>query len=183
MALPNNISPVSPFDVILSETTNEMIENIESLADGTGFDSGAVPTAALAAGAVTPEKLLAGTGTTWAWTSFTPATTGWSGTPTTFGKHAQIGKTKYVKLFVNGTSNATTATITNLPAALINTTNADVQAYFRAIDNGSAGTSPGSAYIAPNSTTVQLFKDSAHGNWTGSGNKQVIGLLLIYEVA
>lgn len=42
MALPNTISPVSPFDIILSETTNEMIENVEALAAGTGLNDGVV---------------------------------------------------------------------------------------------------------------------------------------------
>jgi hypothetical protein len=47
MSLPNTISPVSPFDIILSETTNEIIENIESLAAGTGLDNAVITYAKL----------------------------------------------------------------------------------------------------------------------------------------
>lgn len=42
MALPYPMSPVSPFDVITSQAENEKIANIESLADGTGIDDGAI---------------------------------------------------------------------------------------------------------------------------------------------
>lgn len=52
MSLPNTISPVSPFDVILSATTNDIIENIEALAAGTGLDANAVSADKLATSAI-----------------------------------------------------------------------------------------------------------------------------------
>lgn len=47
----------NPFDVLTAEELNEDVENIESLADGSGIGDGAIPTAAIADGAVTPIKL------------------------------------------------------------------------------------------------------------------------------
>lgn len=55
--LPNDIDPVSPFDIILSETTNQIIENIESLSDGSGIAADAISTSNLDNGAVTGVKL------------------------------------------------------------------------------------------------------------------------------
>lgn len=45
--LPYTMAPVSPFDVITSQAENEMIANIESLANGTGIGDAAV----------TPDKI------------------------------------------------------------------------------------------------------------------------------
>lgn len=54
--LPYITDPVSPFDTILAETTNEHIANIEALADGSGIGDGAIGTDTLAQSAVTADK-------------------------------------------------------------------------------------------------------------------------------
>ena len=57
MALPNPSMAFTPFDILLAEELNDLVENIESLADGTGFDAGAIGTTDLADGAVTSAKV------------------------------------------------------------------------------------------------------------------------------
>lgn len=57
MALPYPMPAVSPFDTITAQETNERIANIQALAAGTGFNTGAIPTAALANSSVTAQKI------------------------------------------------------------------------------------------------------------------------------
>lgn len=70
MALPYSMSPVSPFDVITSQAENEKIANIESLADGTGIDDGAITASKLDSAsyytysAVIPQRGLTATAAT-----------------------------------------------------------------------------------------------------------------------
>lgn len=56
MSLPNPGMDAVPFTPLTAEFLDNMIENIESLADGTGFDAGAIGTTDIAAGAVTAAK-------------------------------------------------------------------------------------------------------------------------------
>lgn len=70
---------------------------------------------AVTPGSVTPEKLLAGAGTSWAWQSWTPTFTNWTigtgGSAQTVAKYVQIGKTVYFKLNTTlGTSGASVGT-------------------------------------------------------------------------
>lgn len=58
MALPNPGMDFVPFDVLTAEELDDIVENIESLADGTGFDTGAIPTAAYADDSVTAPKIV-----------------------------------------------------------------------------------------------------------------------------
>lgn len=57
MALPNPGMDAVPFTPLTAEFLDDMIENIESLSDGTGFENGAITTNTLAESAVTPNKL------------------------------------------------------------------------------------------------------------------------------
>lgn len=171
-------TPTITNPTLTTDTVSEFTSAAGVTIDGLLIKDGTIPDSL-----ITPAKLFAGTGSSWVPTSFTPTTTGWLGTPTTMGKYIQIGKWMYVQMYISGTSNATTATVTNMPATHRNTTNADVIALYRAIDNGSAAANPGSAYFAVNTTTVNLYPTTAHGNWTASGTKTIQGLLIIYEVA
>lgn len=72
--------------------------NDASFNDGTGLGDGAV----------TPAKLLAGTGTDWAWKSWTPTLTSMTlGNGTVVAKYAQVGKTvHYTFKFTLGSTSA-----------------------------------------------------------------------------
>lgn len=65
-------------------------EHFEALQDGT----------ALAASSIVPNKLFTGTGTTWAWQSWTPTWTNLTVTGSTlnYAKYTQIGKTVHFKI-------------------------------------------------------------------------------------
>lgn len=115
-----------------------------------------------------------------AWTSFTPTTTGWASTTFNIGRYTKVGRTVIVQLDISGTSNATTKTVTNLPFTSANITNADVIALYRSVDNTTSA-NVGSAFLAPNGTTVNLYPTTAHGNWTSSNTATVQGLILIYQ--
>lgn len=56
MALPNTGMDAVPFTPLTAEFLDDMIENIEALSDGSGFNTGAIDTASLADGAVTGAK-------------------------------------------------------------------------------------------------------------------------------
>jgi hypothetical protein len=43
MSLPNPSMSFTPFDILTAEELNDLVENIEALSDGTGFEPGAVP--------------------------------------------------------------------------------------------------------------------------------------------
>lgn len=57
MALPNPAMSFTPFDILTAEELNNIVENVESLAAGTGFNAGSIDTPALANGAVTSDKI------------------------------------------------------------------------------------------------------------------------------
>lgn len=88
MALPNPSMSFSPFAILTAEEMNDLVENIEALADGSGLDDGAV----------IPSKLVAGTGTTWVWQSWVPTFTNVSGGTLNTARYAQIGKTVVFEL-------------------------------------------------------------------------------------
>lgn len=55
--LPNQNMDFTPFDILTAEEMDDLVENIESLADGSGIGDGAIGTDTLAQSAVTPDKL------------------------------------------------------------------------------------------------------------------------------
>lgn len=57
MALPNTGMDAVPFTPLTAEFLDDMIENIESLSDGTGFETGAITTNTLADNGVTTDKI------------------------------------------------------------------------------------------------------------------------------
>jgi len=74
-----------------------------------------VVTSSITDGAVTPAKLLAGTGSSWAWQSWTPTWTGASGNPaigngTIIGRYLQTGKTVQFRLDILAGSTTTFGT-------------------------------------------------------------------------
>lgn len=141
--------------------------NDASFNDGTG----------IAVSAITPEKLLTGTGTSWPWTSWTPT---WAnltiGNATVSGKYKQIGKTVTAVLAVtlgNSSSVSTSPTFT-LPvtAAGTGTYPADSLTLLPigvcSIHDASAAFFQG--LVVMNSTTTALLyavdASATYGRWT-----------------
>lgn len=69
-----------------------------NIRDGKLNTNNSVVTANITDSAVTPAKLLTGTGTSWAWQSWTPTFTNLSGGAITSAKYIQIGKTVFFEL-------------------------------------------------------------------------------------
>lgn len=98
MALPNPSMSFSPFAILTAEEMNDLVENIEALADGSGLDDGAV----------IPSKLVAGTGTTWPWVTWSPTYANITvGNGTAVTRYKQTGKN------VQGELNITAGTTTS----------------------------------------------------------------------
>lgn len=57
MPLPNPGQSFDPFDTLPASDLNDMVENIEALADGSGLDDGAIETDQIDDEAITPNKL------------------------------------------------------------------------------------------------------------------------------
>lgn len=111
--------------------------------------------------------------------TFSVGTTGFSVDPTGDATYVLIGLG--VILFLpqlTGTSDATTFTVTGLPAGLtpVKTTDHVV----RIVDNGTAAF--GIARLTDGSTTVTLFPNAAAGNWTNSGTKTLIATMIAYNL-
>ncbi len=117
------------------------------------------------------------------WKAWTPASqTGWTALPTGNYRYTAIGKLVILRINMTaGTSNATTASIA-LPFTSANVGGSMTGANGYAIDNGTALTTMSRWAIAPNSTTIDFYKDAAVGAWTASGTKR-INCVAIYERA
>lgn len=113
-----------------------------------------------------------------AWTAWTPTPTGFSGTPTVTGSYMQIGKTVFLSCGVDGTSDATTFTITNLPVA----PKSDYYGVAGSTKNLSFGAEAGTFYIAAGTTKVVCYPSNTHSaaGWMNSGNK-LMHFNIVYE--
>ena len=111
-----------------------------------------------------------------AWKTWTPVFTGFSVDPTVnSARYTIVGKMVTVHLNTgNGTSNATTFTIT-LPVAAANTSKQHCPIAV-ATDNGTSTTGGGLLITRVNSTTADIFKDHASGGWTNVGGKKGTGV-------
>lgn len=172
MPLPNTSMDFSAFDVLTAAQLDDLVENIEALADGSGLDTDSID----------PENLVTGTGTAWPMTAWTPTWTGFSTPPTTVAYYKQVGKhvILHVRSVNNGTSNATSTGISNAPITSRNITDMFWFGSASIIDNGVAGIAPGRAYIPNNSTVISIGPNWASDSWTGSGGKAA-SFTLIYE--
>lgn len=118
MSLPNPGMDFTPFDVLPASELDDMVENIEALAAGTGLN----------VSAVTPEKIFTGTGTTWALASYTPTFANTTlGSGTVSGSYKQIGKYIYfIASFTLGAGSAMgTAPTVTLPVTSVTMDTAD----------------------------------------------------------
>lgn len=100
MSLPNPGMDFTPFDTLPAASLDDIVENIEALADGSGLDDGSI----------VPANLIAGTGTSWTWSSFTPTFTyaggGSTGNAAITGLYKQTGET--VDFFIRYVVGSTT---------------------------------------------------------------------------
>ncbi len=119
------------------------------------------------------------------WQSYTPSSqTGWTALPDGKYRYTAIGKLVILRInMIAGTSNATTASIA-LPFTSANVSGSGSVggANTYAVDNGTALTTMSRWAIAPNSTTIDFYKDAAVGAWTASGTKRIY-CVAIYERA
>ena len=138
------------------------------------------------------EMLLEKTGTnTWGlqngspgtYLDYVPTYGGFSVNPTSVtSRYALFGKMchVYVLMGANGTSNATTFTIT-LPFAAANTA-IQSAALPAVVNNGSISTTPGRIDTIVNSNVANLYLTAGAGAWTASGGKRAF-INLTYEIA
>lgn len=114
------------------------------------------------------------------WSDYTPTITGWSSTTGKTTRYTVINDTVMVWIHVDGTSNATTATIT-LPHKAKN----QVYQLVRTWDGSNENM--GRAAIVANSSNLTVSRGSSTGssfnNWATTGQKQISGLLFVYEKA
>lgn len=109
MALPNPGMSFTPFDVLPASDLNDIVENIEELAAGTGLDTGAIVKSKLASSSVDSTKIdwAASTGKVW-WEELGRTTLGVAGDTVTV---SGLATRKYLKvLFIGLNSGALTNT-------------------------------------------------------------------------
>jgi hypothetical protein len=119
------------------------------------------------------------------WREWNPTLSGWSANPSG-GVYYYCRRGKKITLNIrqpnNGTSNATTCTVT-LPFTAVPRTNARWTAPAEIVDNGTAKNVPGLAVIVSGGSTVTVALDYAFNAFTASGNKRINSLTIEYEAA
>jgi len=115
--------------------------------------------------------------------AYTPTFAGFSADPSgVAAKFSVIGASCYFYIYQggNGTSNATTFTVT---APIANGSGNYVPIHTTAgVDNGNAITTPPYAYFANGSTTINCFKDHASGVWTNVLGKRITLMSGFYQI-
>ena len=122
---------------------------------------GTLAAAALDAGAVTPEKLQSGTGTSWAWQNWTPTLTNLTlGNGTLIARYIQIGKTVflYFKFTLGSTSAVGTNPIFSLPVTAVASVYSAESSSIGAAKFTDSGTGYVMGDVSFNSTTEALFQ-------------------------
>lgn len=166
--------------------------------NGVVSTANAVTATSIAAGAVQPQALTSGTGTGWAWSSWTPTFTNLTvGNGTLTARYIQIGKTVFARLgFVFGNTSAVSGAVTfTLPvtaAALVAGSNMDIVGSALMTDNSS---NLNNGYVALNSTTKAILRgETASGTYVNLTDLSstipvtwatgyIIGLSFVYEAA
>lgn len=158
--LPNPGMDFTPFDTLPAAELDKIVENIEALSDGSGLEDAAV----------TPEKLVAGTGTSWDYQSYVPTVTltggaSANGNAVITGAYRQIGKQVdfWIKYVIGNTttfSGLTSLTYT-LPVAM------------------------SAAFLAGNASFGEAAADisSAHYLLSNQTSSSTVVLLVAYNVA
>lgn len=111
------------------------------------------------------------------WTSYSATIGGFTGTPTQTIKYFRLGKIVFMSIYITGTSNATTFTV-SLPVQAA--TNMQNEFAFKATDNGTLQSSPGMVEVNGSDTSISFYKTFNAGSWTNSGTK-ACSAFIIYE--
>lgn len=115
--------------------------------------------------------------------TFTVTATGFSGTaPTVTVHYVRIGRkvTLSFSAFLSGSSNATTFTLTGVPAALRTTT--FQRMVVEIADSSISGSSLGSLRSPDASGTMQLDRGAVGPAWTASGTKGLYNSTVTYQL-
>lgn len=110
-----------------------------------------------------------------AWTDYSASSTivGWSSFITKKIYYKDIGKTRFIQVHLDGTSNATTVSLT-LPSATSNTISYGGQ--IRTDDNSVVNI--GQYVLLQNTSIVDVYYGPSASSWTASGTKRVFGTII-----
>ena len=107
------------------------------------------------------------------WTNWTCTPTGWAAGYTAITRYLLIGKICWFEIYITGTSNNATTSLT-LPFTSANITNLNwSSANASSTDAGTLLTTPSRWAIAANSNAIVFLKDMANGAFTASGGKTI----------
>lgn len=173
MPLPNSSMSFTPFDILTAEELNDFVENDQALAAGTGFNTGAIPAAAIANSAVTSAKI---DYTSFPYVTYTPTITGFTGTPTVTAKSKEVPGGRWVYINIQGTANASGAFTFTVPSNSSETVNYTP----RVMNNSTLLVNPGLGEIASGSNIMQLFQDQSGAGWSSTGTKRVYNFQFFY---
>jgi len=164
MSLPNPNMDFSVFDTLPATELDDLVENIEALADGSGLNTGD------ASNGVSNTKLKTGVGEPGgAWNAYTPTPSGVTVGNGVFAcTYKQVGKTVFVKF---GFTLGTTSSITGTPKFTLPVTpnssfiNSYAGGVLRVVDFGSAGYPAMVLIESPN--LMQILGISSLGTYAG----------------
>jgi len=117
---------------------------------------------------------------TWtpSWSGFSSAPVGVKATYMRIGKLVVV----WVSCSGDGTSNAATLSITNLPITSANNSQIWGGSWSYGVNNGAVLTTPGRWNIAANSATIDFYTNQGSGGWATSAGKRV-SFCAMYEGA
>lgn len=166
--LPHPSMAFTPFDILTADEMNDLVDNIESLATGSGIGDGAIGTSDLADDAVTSAKL-----------DVVPTTdaNGWS--IRDYGTSKIATKRITFNQSVNAGSGTSMSSISsnNLPSGMTNITNARMS-YNVSYTNGDAYNTVLNAEMATNASVLNFTAIKILG---GTGTKTgFIDIVLVY---
>lgn len=171
---PTIVNPTLQADTV-SEYTSANGVTIDGLniKDGVLNTNNSVVTANIAASAVTPTKLVSGTGTGWAWASWTVTWTNITvGNGTVTSKYIQIGKTVFYRVvFVLGTtSSIASGAAFSLPVTKANYGESGSGSSFIGdveMEDTGASNYTGKVFAAGAATTGQIYASNAGSTYVG----------------
>ena len=153
----------------------------------------AIVTAKVADAAVTPAKLLAGTGTTWVWQTWTPTFVNLSGGTLNYSKYIQIGKTVHFRLkYTLAGANISGAVTFTTPTSIISgldSSDTFIEGVTTYLDTGTAvragslrgNSSTAVEFVADNGSTVMVsLSSTVPHTWA---NTDVLAASGTYEAA